>query len=101
MLNLWLLPSTTSTHSSYSVYPVLARLSAVPAGPPPVPGHATRQPVCGRILLYVQPAGLLQPAGELAQPYQRAQHCNLELRVSIHANITFVIKLQPRLILKG
>lgn len=63
--------------------PAAACLSAVPADPPPVSGHATGQPVCGRILLYIQPAGLLQPASQPAQPHQRAQRRNLELRVSI------------------
>lgn len=62
--------------------PGAARGSAVPAGPPPVSNHATGQSVCRRILLHLQPARLLQPAGQPAQSHQRAQHRNLELRVS-------------------
>lgn len=72
--------------------PAAACLCAVPAGPQPVSGHATGQSVCGRVLLYIQPARLLQPAGQPAQEHPRAQHCNLELRVSAHA-----IKLFHRL----
>lgn len=76
---------STLKQCSYSLCPAAACLSAVPADPPPVSCPATGQPVCGRILLYIQPAGLLQPAGQPAEPHQRAQHRNLELCVSIRA----------------
>lgn len=68
--------------NSLTVCSAAACLSAVSAGPSSMRGPVIEQPVCGRILLHVQLAGLPQPAGQLAHPHQRAQHCDLELRVS-------------------
>lgn len=68
--------------NSLTVCSAAACLSALSAGPSSMHGPVTKQSVCGRILLHVQPAGLPQPAGQPTHPHQRAQHCNLELRVS-------------------
>lgn len=59
-----------------------ARRPAVRAGPPRLRGHAAHWPLCGRVSLHLQPAGLPRPTGGATQPHQPAQHLQLDLRVS-------------------